>query len=803
METIEMINANKTNYTIVKTIDYEGAIKTLAQGFNEHHEGLRELCKNTAADIARRKNNNDKDVEKFCLAFFIDKTGTESSKIGFLDFGGMDESQVTRLLKLMDRKAAIDKNTKSSEIYGGLGNGGKIYAAALFDKAFWYTCKNNKIIEAGYETMRTSHGEITNPFPVRSNPTYTTNSSQNLKNLLKKFNMSLRNLPKNIQEHIKINKNFTFFIGENPYGFNEKIKTSRIIEDLLTSDIEIEDVLNDIDMYIFHNSTLIKDKKNNSFVHKVEKMIPHKDFIAEKRYEMPDILIDPKTMDEVNMKESKTFKDGCQEKYLTIRSYYETIYNSRFRSRHCIKARSASGIKVVHGRYRMNDVTNHSSAFPRYLYGEVFHDYFQKFASNTRTELGNDKFVRAVQNWVTEVIDKIAIDKMEKDKSEIEKEAKQDISTINKKLEDIFKKDFLLNPYGFGSGVSTGTGIGYVKPKKYPEDSTAVKIELSITNQYAGIGVSFRPIIKTFNKKGELLRNKPVNWKFSNNGIIKEDERNLNLLYSSKTGSTSISVETMNGKLKSNHVDIEVIAISEIDVDKTKSPFVDNTLKINLKERKFTRIKPNVIDTNNRRINNCYLNYEINNDVIAGGSSTGLISGLKKGNTILTIMSDDCESNSVDLHILENNEPPQSKGGGFPKVLLSGIDFDPLVKDSTKPVNLKETNAPVHQRLRDVEAGIWWINLQSPVAAFLRNIKSKKLKSDGQKSREFKVYLMEKWFDIIGTVNLMNAKNIDDENFTRKDLIDEYNKHNVDFQIKMKKHLDVIMKLDFVKSDEN
>ena len=62
---------------------------------------------------------------------------------------------------------------------------------------------------------------------------------------------------------------------------------------------------------------------------------------------------------------------------------------------------------------------------------------------------------------------------------------------------------------------------------------------------------------------------------------------------------------------------------------------------------------------------------------------------------------------------------------------------------------------------------------------------------------------MEKWFDIIGTVNLMNAKNIDDENFTRKDLIDEYNKHNVDFQIKMKNHLDVIMKLDFVKSDEN
>ena len=49
----------------------------------------------------------------------------------------------------------------------------------------------------------------------------------------------------------------------------------------------------------------------------------------------------------------------------------------------------------------------------------------------------------------------------------------------------------------------------------------------------------------------------------------------------------------------------------------------------------------------------------------------------------------------------------------------------------------------------------------------------------------------------------MNAKNIDDENFTRKDLIDEYNKHNVDFQIKMKNHLDVIMKLDFVKSDEN
>ena len=97
----------------------------------------------------------------------------------------------------------------------------------------------------------------------------------------------------------------------------------------------------------------------------------------------------------------------------------------------------------------MNDATNYISGFPSKLYGELFHDNLGKFSSNNRTEFSDNKFIRAVKHWITEIIDRIAEDKAKEKEDEINKDAQKDMENINKKLENIFQKmEVLVNPYG-------------------------------------------------------------------------------------------------------------------------------------------------------------------------------------------------------------------------------------------------------------------------------------------------------------------------------------------------------------------
>ena len=307
----------------------------------------------------------------------------------------------------------------------------------------------------------------------------------------------------------------------------------------------------------------------------------------------------------------------------------------------------------------------------------------------------------------------------------------------------------------------------------------------------SGIGISFRPNITSYNKSGKEIPNKPLDWHISDETIVREHEKRLNLLYAVKKGKVKIHVSLPGTSIKSNIIEIEVIEISKILLKQ-------NSLEI--KESTVKKITPEIFDINNNKIDNCYLNYEFNDIEIADGSSTGLITGIKQGSTDLIIMSEDAESNSIKINVTENKDKKKKKGGGFPKVLLSGINVDPLVAGSKNPVWLKEINPPVHQRIRDVEAGIWWINLQSPVAHDLYRPQGTKLKSTGHKSKEFKVYLMEKWFEIMARVNFLNDK---EAVFDKKeDFMNYHNRNVVDFQIKMKPHLKSIMQMDFFKSDE-
>ena len=163
-------------------------------------------------------------------------------------------------------------------------------------------------------------------------------------------------------------------------------------------------------------------------------------------------------------------------------------------------------------------------------------------------------------------------------------------------------------------------------------------------------------------------------------------------------------------------------------------------------------------------------------------------------------MTDDCFSNSVKVSVLENPNPPKQKGGGFPTVLCSGIDDDPLNEDSK--LTLDADHPPIYQRPMDTIMGIWWINFQSPLTEMIwKQSNNKKQVSDGEKSSEFKVYYLEQFFEIMARVNI--TSNPDSKPDTLSKSLQSIDDEKTDFNKKIEPYVKSILNSDkFFDTDE-
>jgi hypothetical protein len=105
------------------------------------------------------------------------------------------------------------------------------------------------------------------------------------------------------------------------------------------------------------------------------------------------------------------------------------------------------------------------------------------------------------------------------------------------------------------------------------------------------------------------------------------------------------------------------------------------------------------------------------------------------------------------------------KGSGFPTILLSEIDDDPLGEG---PPVFSSNDPPVYQRPQDVEANIWWINMASPLARrYIDNSRG-----GGTASKEWRVYHLERYIEvmvkIILTYDFNNGENLTFETMLRR-----------------------------------
>lgn len=118
----------------------------------------------------------------------------------------------------------------------------------------------------------------------------------------------------------------------------------------------------------------------------------------------------------------------------------------------------------------------------------------------------------------------------------------------------------------------------------------------------------------------------------------------------------------------------------------------------------------------------------------------------------------------INLEVIDSELADKTKKSKSPQVLLSGIHQDPLKLAPGGIVTLTDRDPLVYQRYQDVQAGIYWINTQSPLAKAI-------LERFGDTSVRWRDYLFQRYVDIFTKQALHELQKRDPDGF-KADRID-------------------------------
>jgi len=210
-------------------------------------------------------------------------------------------------------------------------------------------------------------------------------------------------------------------------------------------------------------------------------------------------------------------------------------------------------------------------------------------------------------------------------------------------------------------------------------------------------------------------------------------DSDINSITTHKPGKTTITVTCTDSGVVSNAITLEVVNIQKIEL----SP---PDIELHAGSRYPVHAKVTTDDGNLHE--GVYLIWTENDRSVVSVSSSGMVFGLIPGETLVTAADNQIEAIAPTRVKVLNPKEKGGQGSGFPRILLSEIDADPL---GEVPPQFSSADPPVLQRAQDVDANIWWINMASPLAR--RYIDT--AKGSGAKSREWRVYLLERYIEVM------------------------------------------------------
>jgi len=696
----------------------EAAIRLLCNSFQTHESGLPEWVKNSADAYAREDAPEEKRV---IIIFFTNGRLGQRPSIACLDFCGMTSRDIENNFRVWADPGAAVRGGNRAEVQGGHGNGGKSYMTQMFeDYAYLYTVKNGRGNHYGVAGGSVKFGYIPSPTIGRD---FVVDSLED--ELLKALSIhtSVQSLMPIMREPLRLASGFTLVCGVGPKGYVGRIP----VQELITSLQDHPQMIRSLELCkvrVVSNGSLANNDKPLA----VPVIEPMPGTNEPRVIEIPRTLLDRVTGDEVD-----TVLGDQEPGRLELRTS-KTSMRYRRKHRHTINFKGVSGY-IGHISVLELDV---SSPYRDRIYGECILELLETCKLNDRSRLADSPLTRAVYCFVSEAVEAYAREFEARDRRRYSQEERNAVSEMNRAL-DRWKNRFLAEHLHGLWGDEPGGGTP--EPHSPLPNLRPSSMLLGVTHRAAGIGVSFRPTIQ-FYRDGRKVRAVPYRLCSQDfNVVVPNDE--LLVLTTVAPGRTTVWAETLDGRVKSSEAQIEVVLLTEINV----SP---RQIEVPVGSRRALEATCRL--SNGEVTSDIYLVWTEGNRNVACVSASGQVFAFSPGETEVVAGDDRCLSEACRIVVKESDRggPGDREGqSGFPRVLVSSYDSDPVTQE---PVNLSRDDPPVYQRPQDVDRNIWWINSSAPLARLYLD----SAQGYGYDSREWRMYHLERFVDVIVQIALLN-----------------------------------------------
>jgi len=620
---------------------------------------------------------------------------------------------------------AARRRAVSRGIQGGHGNGGKCYMTQMFQEfAMLSTVKQGKGCRYGVEGGSIRFGYI--PDRQAGRNFKVENLHEELERLLAPLRCSVEKLPPAVARAFSLADGFTLAMGVGPKGCEKRIPVRQLVDNLQQHPQMIQ-TLELCSVFVFANG----EQCEEGYPLKLPVIAPIAGAGAPRTVEIPKKLKDPVSEETVSTTEADKLPAGT----LTLRTSEVSMRWGK-KGRHNIIYKGQSGYI---GFVPVSELDIQSPYRDR-IYGDCVLQSLEPYKKNERARLSDCPLTRSVEAFISDSIQQYAKEFEARDRRRYDQDEKNAISKMNEALDkwkNRFLSEFMRGLWGPGAvgGPPRATPLPSGKP---------ARLELNLTHGRAGVGVAFRPVLRFFDSLGRRIRPVPFKWISDDNNVAMVDD-DLMIINTFAHGQTCIHAQTLDGKILSNKVPLEVVRIQKIRISPSE-------IEVAVGSR--LKLEAVCLLANNEETSNVYLVWSENNANIARVSSSGLLFGFAEGETKVTAGDDNCDADNPSvIRVVPGHGRGRggNKGRGYPLVLVSGeIDPDP---ETQEYVNFSREDPPVWQRPQDVDRNIWWINSAAPLAAMYLDAS----KDYGSQSREWRMYHLERYIDVIVQVALTNA----------------------------------------------
>lgn len=624
-------------------------------------------------------------------------------------------------------------------IQGGHGNGGKCYMINMFeDHSYFHTVRTGRRNCYGVTAGSTQFGY--NPSRAYGRDRPITSVQEELRKALSPIRFPYESISNHdVRDIVERAEGFTLIRGVKPKEYGKKIPSEDLLQALLLHEHMVVS-MQFCRLFLVINGTMRGERLAPPEIEPLPggespRIVP-----------IPAHLHDPDTHQRIPTRaDDSSFPHG-ELRLLTSklrmthkkRPLHKILFYSS--DRDLLGAVPVSELGVV-------------STYSQNIYGSCQLDTLEPFKQNDRGRLAEAPLTRAVRDFISRNVKEYAEEFEKRDRREIDEKSRHrmlEVNDILNRWKDRFIREHITALIGKGDGDNEPPGR---TPRAIGKP---VRMDAKLSHQYAGIGVSIKPTLAFYAKKGVKVQNVPYTWVIDDTNIAMPSENGKRIITFSP-GSVRIHAETTDG-LKSNTVVLEVVRVRDINISPSQIdiPRFSNGLLV----------AECVLDSGVES-SDIYLEWTENDAQIAQVTPAGRVFALKEGRTEITAEDDFCSASSPAIIVVTKGTGDgagDSPGQGYPQVLISGHNDDPITGE---PLHLNRDHPPLFQRPQDETRNIWWINSTSPLASLYRDIE----RGYGEDSPEWRHYHLERIMEMLFQFTLLNQATISGEAANVDDLI--------------------------------